>query len=159
MVLISESKDEQMRSIKTVVAVLALSAFAGSGLYASGAEELAKEAMKLDVKKVCDVKANGLKKVLAVAQKYNPAAVELGVEFKRLGITNSVYIQGLKEAVAKNQKSVTLKYKSKGKVKTKTFPTDYATWRACTFAVRALQLHEESKKTWRLAVPGDGFKF
>lgn len=138
---------------------MALSAFAGSGLYAGDAESLAKEAMKLDVKKVCDVKANGLDKVLAVAEKYNPAAVKLGVEFKRLGITNSVYIKGLKEAVKKKEKKVTLKYKKKGKVKSKTFPTDYATWRACTFAVRALQLHEEGKKTWRLAVPGDGYKF
>ena len=148
-----------MKRVKKIVTILALSAFAGSGLYASNAEALAKEAMKLDVKKVCDVKANGLEKVLAVAQKYNPAAVELGVEFKRLGITNRAYIKGLKEAVKKKEKKVTLKYKKKGKVKTKTFPTDYATWRACTFAVRALQLHEESKKTWRLAVPGDGFKF
>ncbi len=148
-----------MKSVKRLVTIAALSAFAGSGLYAGDAEALAKEAMKLDVKKVCDVKANSLDKVLAVAEKYNPAAVKLGVEFKRLGITNSAYIKGLKEAVKKKEKKVTLKYKKKGKVKTKTFPTDYATWRACTFAVRSLQLHEEGKKTWRLAVPGDGFKF
>ena len=148
-----------MKSLKRTIVIAALSAFAGSGLYAGGAEALVKEASKLDVKKVCDVKANGLDKVLAVAEKYNPAAVELGVEFKRLGITNSAYIKGLKDAVKKKEAKVTLKYKKKGKVKSKTFPTDYATWRACTFAVRALQLHDEANKTWRLAVPGDGYKF
>jgi len=54
---------------------------------------LLEDASKLDVKKVCDVKANGLEKVIAVAKKYNPEAVKLGVEFKRLGIKNSEYIR------------------------------------------------------------------
>jgi len=117
------------------------------------------EAAKLDVKKVCDVKANGLEKVLAVAEKYNPEAVKLGVEFKRLGIRNSVYIKGLKKAIKAKKSEVTLHYKKKGKEKKKTFKTDYAAWRACTFAVRSLQQVKEAQKDYHLAIPGDGYKF
>ena len=120
---------------------------------------LAEEAVKLDAKKVCDVKANGVTKLLEVAKKFNPEAIKLGVEFKRLGIKNREYIKALEEAVKSKSKETVIKYKKKGKEKTKKFPTDYAAWRACTFAVRALQLHEEGKKTWRLAVPGDGYKY
>ncbi len=129
------------------------------GAFGQDANALMQEAAKLDVKKVCDVKSNGLEKVLEVAKKYNPVAVEFGVEFKRLGITNSVYIKGLEGAIKAKKPEVTLEYKSKGKKKSKTFKTDYATWRACHFAVRALQQKVEAQKTWRLAVPGDGFKY
>ncbi len=120
---------------------------------------LVEEAAKLDVKKVCDVKANGAAKVLAVAQKFNPEAVKLGVEFKRLGIKNRLYVKAVEEAVKAKKKEVVIKYKAKKKDKTKKFPLDYAAWRTCSFAVRALQLHKEADKTWRLAVPGDGYKF
>ncbi len=120
---------------------------------------LVDEAAKLDVKKVCDVKANGAEKVIAVAEKFNPEAVKLGVEFKRLGITNRNYIKFTKEAIKAKKKEVVIKYKAKKKEKTKKFPLDYAAWRACTFAVRALQQVKEAEKTWRLAVPGDGFKY
>ena len=120
---------------------------------------LSEDAAKLDVKKVCDVKANGLDKVLAVAKKFNPEAIKLDIEFKRLGIKNREYIKALEAAVKAKSKETVIKYKKKGKEKTKKFPTDYAAWRSCTFAVRALQLHEEGKKTWKLAVPGDGFKY
>ena len=120
---------------------------------------LVDEAAKLDTKKVCDVKANGAAKVLAVAEKYNPEAVKLGVEFKRLGISNRLYIKYTKEAIKAKKKEVVIKYKKKKKEKTKKFPVDFAAWRACTFAVRALQQVKEADKTWRLAVPGDGFKY
>jgi len=120
---------------------------------------LVEEAAKLDVKKVCDVKANGAAKVVAVAKKFNPEAVKLGVEFKRLGIKNRLYVKAVEEAVKAKKKEVVIKYKKKKKEKTKKFPLDYAAWRTCTFAVRALQLHKEADKTWRLAVPGDGYKF
>ncbi len=120
---------------------------------------LVDEAAKLDVKKVCDVKANGAAKVLAVAEKFNPEAVKLGVEFKRLGITNRNYIKYTKEAIKQKKKEVVIKYTEKKKEKTKKFPVDFAAWRACTFAVRALQQVKEAEKTWRLAVPGDGFKY
>ena len=120
---------------------------------------LVDEAAKLDVKKVCDVKANGAEKVIAVAEKFNPEAVKLQVEFKRLGITNRNYIKFTKEAIKAKKKEVVIKYKKKKKEKTKKFPLDYAAWRACTFAVRALQQVKEAEKTWRLAVPGDGYKY
>ncbi len=148
--------------MKTMIKVATILGLGAALAISASAEEVTptvKEAAKLDVKKVCEVKANGLKKVLAVAEKYNPEAVKLGVEFKRLGITNSVYIKGLKKAIAQKEKKVTLHYKVKGKKKQKTFPIDYATWRACTFAVRSLQQVDEAQKTWRLAVPGDGYKF
>jgi len=121
---------------------------------------LVDEAAKLDVKKTCDPKANGAAKLVAVAKKYNPEAVKLGVEFKRLGIKNREYIKYVEEAVKNKKKEVVIKYKDKHKKdKVKKFPLDYAAWRTCTFAVRALQQVKEADKTWRLAVPGDGFKF
>ena len=55
---------------------LAITAALCAGLYANSAVD---EAAKLDVKKVCDVKANGAAKVLEVAKKFNPEAVKLGV--------------------------------------------------------------------------------
>ncbi len=147
-----------MRKINRLVTVLGL----GTALLVlANAEEvtpIVKEASKLDVKKVCDVKTNGLEKVLAVAKKYNPEAIKLGVEFKRLGIRNSVYIKGLEKAIKAKKPEVTLSYKKKGKVKKKTFKTDYATWRACTFAVRSLQQVKEAQKDYHLAIPGDGLK-
>ncbi len=148
-----------MKRINQTIATLSLGLALTAAATAGDAMKMVDEAAKLDVKKVCDVKANGVAKVLAIAEKYNPAAVELGVEFKRLGIRNSVYIKGLKEAVKAKKPEVTLKYKAKGKEKKKTFKTDYAAWRACTFAVRALQQVKEADKTYRLAIPGDGFKF
>ncbi len=114
---------------------------------------LIEESVKLDVKKVCDVKANGLEKVLAVAEKFNPVAQKNGVEFMRFSIPNSSYIAGVKEAIKNKSKEATLHYKSKGKEKTKKFPTDYATWRACTFALRAVQQIDEANKTFKSSIP------
>ncbi len=140
-----------MKKIILTVAVASLS-FATAGLL--------EDAAKLDVKKVCDVKANGLEKVIAVAEKYNPEAIKLGVEFKRLGIKNREYIKYTKEAIKAKKKETVIKYlDKKKKEQTKKFATDYAAWRACTFAVRALQQKVEAEKTWRLAVPGDGYKY
>ena len=151
MVQILENKGFEMK-------ILAIATVATLTLSIANAS-LIDEAVKLDVKKVCDVKANGVEKVVGIAKKFNPEAVKLGVEFKRLGIKNREYIKALEAAIKSKSKETVIKYKKKGKEKTKKFPTDYAAWRACTFAVRALQLHEEGKKTWRLAVPGDGFKY
>ena len=120
---------------------------------------LVDEAAKLDVKKVCDVKANGAAKVLEVAKKFNPEAIKLGVEFQRLGIKNRAYIKYTEKAIKAKKKEVVIKYKKKGKEKTKKFPTNFAAWRACVFAIRALAQVKEAEKTWRLAVPGDGFKY
>ncbi len=117
-----------------------------------------KEAMKVDVKKACDVKANGIEKVLATASLYNAGAKELGIEFKRLGMTTTQYINETKKALKSASKEVTLLDKKGKKTKNKV-STEYAAWRACTFAIRALQQKEEAESSWRLAVPGDGFKY
>ena len=111
--------------------------------------------LDLNVKEVCNVKANGLESVLAVAKKYNPTAVKHKVEFMRFGASTSAYIKGAEAAI----KSGSAKANVKQKKKVVSMPTTYATWRACTFAVSALQQEAEAKSTWRLAVPGDGFKY
>ncbi len=149
MVQILESKELIMKKLLIIAAATIAVANAG----------LLEDAAKLDVKKACDVKAIGAAKALEVAKKYNPEAVKQGVEFKRLGITNSKYIKAVEEALKNKSKDAVIKYKDKKKDKTKKFPLDYAAWRTCTFAVSALQEKVEAEKTWRLAVPGDGFKF
>jgi len=121
--------------------------------------DLLSDAVALDVKKACDVKANGIDTVLATASKYNDEAKKLGIEFKRLGITNSIYIKDTTAAVKAKKAETVLNYKSKGKEKTAKFATDYAAWRACSFAISALQQKHEAESTWRLAIPGDGFKY
>jgi len=146
MAQILESKGANMKKIILTLSIVGFSLANAS---------LLDEAAKLDVKKVCDVKANGLEKVIAVAKKFNPEAVKLGVEFKRLGIKNREYIKYTNEAIKAKKKETVIKYKNKGKEKTKKFATNYAAWRACTFAVRALQQVKEAEKTWRLAVPGN----
>ncbi len=138
-------------SIKSIAVVAALTlTIANAGLV--------EEAAGLDIKKVC-AQSNDAAKLLDLAKKYNAEAVKLGVEFKRLGIKNSNYIKALESSVKSKAKETVIKYKKKGKEQTKKFPTAYAAWRSCSFAIRALQLHEEGKKTWRLSVPGDGYKY
>jgi len=143
-----------MKRLHKILLTASLGLLATSSLQANAVAEAA----ALDVKKVCDVGANGLDAVLATAAKYNKAAKEQGIEFKRLGITNSIYISDTTAAAKAKKKETVLNYKSKGKKKTKKFSTDYAAWRACSFAIRALQQKHEAESTWRLAVPGDGFK-
>lgn len=144
-----------MKTIHTILLVAGASLISTASLQA----DLLGDALALDAKKVCDVKTNGLEKVIAVAAKYNPEAVKLGIEFKRLGVTNSNYIKTTQAAIKAKEKNVVLKYNSKGKVKKHKMSTERAAWRACTFALRALQDHAEADKTWRLAVPGDGYKY
>ena len=114
--------------------------------------------MKLDTKKVCDVKANGIKNVIATAKKYNMIASKHGVEFRRLGVNNSSLIASVEAAIKSGAKTVQPITIKKKKFKP-ALETNYAAVRACKFAVRALQQEEEGKSTWRLAVPGDGFKY
>jgi len=144
-----------MKKLHKILLTVSLGVLATGTLQA----DLLKEAAALDVKKVCDVKANGIDTVLATAAKYNAEAVKLGVEFKRLGVTNSNYIKTTTAAAKAKKKEVVLEYKKKGKVKKHKMATDYAAWRACSFAIRALQQKAEAETTWRLAVPGDGFKY
>ncbi|QKJ24109.1 hypothetical protein [Poseidonibacter lekithochrous] len=117
----------------------------------------ASEVSKLDVKKTCDVKANGIKNVIATADKYNAMAKKQGLEFMRLGMKTSQYISGVNSALKTGSKTVDIL--NKKKKKTGTVTVDYAAWRACSFAIRALQQNEEAKTAWSLAVPGDGYKY
>jgi len=139
--------------VKKVIIATATLSFAL--LNANALEEVA----KLDVKDACNVEKVGAAKALEVAKKYNPEAIKLGVEFKRLGVKNREYIKALEESVKAKKKETTVEYKAKGKKKTKKFETNFLAERACKFAIRALQQVNEAKKTWRLAVPGDGFKY
>jgi len=114
--------------------------------------------LDLSVKKECNVKNNGIDNVLATATKYNAIAKKHGVEYRRLGMTTTQYIDGAKAAVKSGAKKVVLLNK-KAKPTKKSVTTEYAAWRACAFALSALQLEEEGKSNWRAAVPGDGFKY
>ena len=144
-----------MKRLNKILFVAGLSTLAFTAVQA----DLVSDASKLDVKKVCSVKANGIDAVLATAAKYNAEAVKLGIDFKRLGVTNSNYIKTTTAAAKAKKKEVVLEYKKKGKVKKHKMATDYAAWRACSFAIRALQQKVEAEDTWRLAIPGDGFKY
>ncbi len=71
----------------------------------------------------------------------------------RFSVPNSSYISGVEEAIKSKSKEATLHYKSKGKAKTKKFPVEYASWRACTFALRAVQQIDEANKTYTSSIP------
>ncbi len=118
----------------------------------------AAEYSKIDVEKVCDVKANGINKVIKTAKKYNDIAVKEGLEFRRLGVNNSALIVSVEESIKTKAKKVNPKDFKGKKSKTK-LEINFAAHRACKFALRALQQAEEAKSTWRLAVPGDGYKY
>jgi len=112
----------------------------------------------LDEKKLCNIKVNGIDNVLATGVKYNKVAKAHGVEFKRLGMTNTQYIVGSQEAIKTGATKVVLLNK-KGKATKNSVTVSYAVERACKFAVSALTQEIEGKTTWRAAVPGDGFKY
>lgn len=119
--------------------------------------------MTLDVKKLCNVKANGIENVIATAKQHNATAKKHGVEFRRLNVNNSDLIASVEEAIKTGAKEVNpVHFKSNAKKikKSKTkLKTEYAAERACKFAISALTQEAEGKSSWRLAVPGDGFKY
>lgn len=112
----------------------------------------------MDEKAMCDIKANGIEKVITTAKKYNEIAKEKGLEFRRLNVNNSDLIISVEEAIKTGAKEVNPKT-FKGKKSKTVLETNYAAVRACKFAIAALNQAEEGKKTWRLAVPGDGYKY
>jgi len=112
----------------------------------------------LNERTLCNIEANGIENVLATAAKYNMIAKKHGVEFKRLGMTNTQYIDETNKSLKSGSKTVVLLNK-KGKATKNSVSVEYAAHRACKFAVSALTQEEEGKKTWRAAVPGDGFKY
>ncbi len=143
----------------TAVSAVALVFFAGCATSNSPAPMGKSDVMKLNVAKVCNPNTNSLQSLIDLAKKYNKIAVKEGVEFKRLGITNRVYIRDTQKAIDSKSKVTMLHYKKKGKPAVKKMPTKKAAWRACTFATRAVQEHQEAANTYRLSIPGDGFKY
>jgi len=117
----------------------------------------ASEASSLDVRKVCDVQQNGIQKVIDMAAKYNQIAKKEGLEFMRLGMKTSQYILATQKSIKEGSKTVDIV--NKKKKKTGTVSTQYAAWRACSFAITALQQASQAKTTWRMATPGDGFAY
>ena len=115
------------------------------------------DAVKANEVQVCDVKANGIEKVLATAKAYNAVAQKEGVEFRRLGINNSSAIEAVEEGIKAGAKTVTPK-DIKGKTKQK-FDIEFAAMRACKFALGALKQKHEAETQYRDAIPGDGFKY
>ncbi len=115
-------------------------------------------ASEMDVKKQCNVKANGIEAVLANAKIYNATAIKEKVEYRRLGVNNSDLIIAVEEGLKSGAKKVEPK-SFKGKPSKQKFEIGYAAERACKFGLSALAQKHEAESTWRLAVPGDGFKY
>lgn len=115
-------------------------------------------ATKLDLEKVCSVEANGIKNVIKTAKEYNEIAIANGLEFRRLGVNNSGLIASVEEAIKTGAKEVNPK-DFKGKDSKTKLETNFAAHRACKFAIVALEQSVEAKNTWRLSIPGDGFKY
>lgn len=145
---------------KILTTSIAIVTIAATSVFAHNHGHLTPEkSVKLDVKDVCNVEKHGIEKVLANAKKYNKSAIKEDVEFRRLNVNNSDLIISIDEALKSGAKEVNpMHFKGKKRSKTK-LAVDYATWRACSFGLRALQQKQEAKSTWRLAVPGDGFKY
>jgi hypothetical protein len=138
---------------KTILKFATATALLTFGLVNASASDIS----KLDVKKECNVEANGIEKVLATAAKYNEIAVKNKVEFMRLGMKASQYIEAVQGAIktgAKNIDIVDVKKKKTGEA-----TIEFAAWRACSFAISAVTEQEEAKTTWRSSVPGDGYKY
>ena len=140
-----------MKNILKISISVALLSF---GLNLSAAEDYS----KLDVKKECDVKTNGVEKVIQTAEKYNKVAIEHGVEFMRFGMKNSQYIEASKDAIKNNTKEIEI-VDDKAKPTGEKVSIEFATWRACSFAISALTQEAQAKKTWKLASPSDGYKY
>ncbi len=140
------------------LAITSIVAFSLAGCM-GGSDSLTPAAsLKLDQRDVCNVSKHGIETVLANAKVYNASAIKEKVEFRRLGVNNSDLIIAVEESLKSGAKTVTPK-DFKGKATKDKFPIEYAAARACTFGLSALQQKEEGKSTWRLAVPGDGYKY
>lgn len=115
--------------------------------------------MAIDVEKTCNVTAsNSIDKVIATAQQYNDIAIKEKVEFRRLDVNNRDLIISVQEGIKSGAKEVN-PMGFKGKPSKTKLPINYAAQRACKFAISALAFKQETKQTWRAAVPGDGYKY
>ena len=138
---------------KTILKFVTATALLTSGLVNATASEIS----KLDVKKECNVEVNGVEKVLATATKYNEIAVKNQVEFMRLGMKASQYIEAVDAALKSGAKNIDIV--DDKKKKTGEASVEFASWRACSFAISALTQQEDAKKNWKLASLTDGYKY
>jgi hypothetical protein len=151
-----------MKNIYNIVVMVALTFFViGCGGSSSSVTPMIdtkkiSQAEKLDTANVCNVKKNGVAKVLAQAKMFNSTAKKMEIEFMRFHVPTSEYINAVESAIKKGSKTVKLHGKKK---KISKMGINKAAWRACTFAIRSLQLYAESQKSWRESVPGDGYKY
>ena len=140
------------------LAITSIAAFSLAGCMGGSNSITPAASVKLDQREVCNVSKLGIETVLANAKVYNAAAIKEKVEFRRLGVNNSDLIIAVEEGLKTKAATVTPK-DFKGKETKDKFPIEYAAHRACTFGLSALQQKHEGKSTWRLAVPGDGYKY
>ncbi|RXJ98762.1 hypothetical protein CRU98_08330 [Arcobacter sp. CECT 8986] len=139
------------------LSLIAVSALTFSACVSSSSPSF-QTAQSLNEKKVCDVNLNGIDKVINTAKAYNEIAIKREVEFRRLGVNNSGLIAAVEEGIKTGAKEVNPK-DFKGKDSKTVLPIDFAAERACKFAISALVQEKEAQTTWRLAVPGDGYKY
>lgn len=140
------------------LAITSIVAFSLAGCMGGSKNLTPAQSVKLDQRDVCNVKKHGVQVVLDRAKAYNKAAIQEKVEFRRLGVNNSDLIIAAQEGLDSGAKTVKPK-NFKGKATKEAFTVEYAAARACTFGLNALQQKHEGKSNWRLAVPGDGFKY
>ncbi len=138
---------------KTILKFATVTALLTFGLVNASASDIS----KLDVKKEGNVEANGIEKVIATATKYNEIAVKNKVEFMRLGMKASQYIEAVNAALKSGAKNIDIIDDKKKKTGEAT--VEFGAWRACSFAISALTQEEEAKTTWKLASPSDGYKY
>jgi hypothetical protein len=138
---------------KTILKFATVTALLTYGLVNASASDIS----KLDVKKECNVEANGIQKVLATAAKYNKIAIKNEVEFMRLGMKASQYIEAVDAALKSGAKTIDIVDVKKKKTGEESI--EFGAWRACSFAISALTQEEEAKTTWKLASPSDGYKY
>lgn len=147
-----------MKKLYTLAITSAI-AFTMAGCVAGGSNSLTPEnAAKLDPKIVCSIADNGIETVLANAKAYNAAAIKENVEFRRLDVNNSDLIISVEEALKTGAKEVNPK-DFKGKASKTKLETNYALERACKFGLAALRQKHEAESTYKMAIPGDGYKY
>jgi hypothetical protein len=151
-----------MKNIYTITVLTGLAfLFTGCGAALSTqvapAEAKASDAYTLDVAKVCNTKDNTVQAVLDQAKKFNPIAVKKNIEFMRFGMPATDYIAQTQKAIDTGAKEIVLL--EKGAPTKNTMATDAAAERACKFAITALIQDHEAETEWKLAVPGDGYKY
>jgi hypothetical protein len=137
----------------TILKFATITGLLSFGLISASANDIS----KIDVKKECNVEVNGVAKVIATAAQYNDIAVKHNVEFMRLGMKASQYIEAVNEALKTGAKNIDIV--NDKKVKTGEATIEFGAWRACSFGINALIQEERAKKDWKLASPSDGYKY